>query len=157
MTWQLHTPCGILCQLNRHLDSRSQERFGIRTSILSVSLEVLKDEYFHSILQPKQYHRFKHMIWIGFWFTFIPARKFDIPSGKPRWDRLGARFQVNIKFIQLLLDLREKPLCGSFPLSLYKFLTQILRSFFFPGLRFDLCEIKWHCLLMEFFVIFWYF
>lgn len=100
MIWQLHTPCGILCQMQCHLDSRGRERIGMRMAVLSLSLEVLKDKYFHSILQPKQYHRFKHMIWIGFWFiTFVPARKFDLLSGKPGWGRLGAWFQVNIKFI----------------------------------------------------------
>lgn len=111
---RFHNPCGILGQMNCRLDSRGREKCGMRTGSTTLYLWKFSRMNIFTVYY-NQKSRFKHMIWMGFWFiTFVPARKFDSLCEKPRWGRLGARFQFNIKIIQVLLALREKPLCGFF-------------------------------------------
>lgn len=109
---RFHNPFGILGQMNCHLDSRGKEMWDENSQYYSLYLWKFSRMNIFTVYY-NQNSRFKHMIWMGFWFiTFVPGRKFDSVCGKPRWGRLGARFQFNIKFIQVFLALRDKPLCG---------------------------------------------
>lgn len=53
--WQLYNPFSIQSQMNCHLDSRDGRGVGWGQAVLSLSLEVLKDEYFHNMLEPKDW------------------------------------------------------------------------------------------------------
>lgn len=88
--------------------------------------------------------------WMDFLIYYLyPCQKIWFLCGKPGWGRLGARLQFNTKVSQVSSALREKTLSGSSPRGSRRFTILIVCSFFsFPGLRFELCGFKRHCLFI---------